>query len=95
MAKIIDTKTLNLRTRFKIVKVQMDCVDPYTDVDFRFVESIVDGNSAYSGFRYITGVLYPLDNTYCTYWLLGLKPRLSISDKDVKMFKDIIKFSQF
>lgn len=95
MAKILGIKSLNISTRFQIVKVQMDCVDPYTDVDFRYVESMVDNNSAYIGFRYITGVLYPPDDTYCTYWLCGLRPRRSISDKDVKMFKDIIKFSQF
>lgn len=95
MAKILGIKTLKLRTKFEIVKVQMDCVDPYTDVDFRYVESMVDTHSAYICFRYITGVLYPPDGTYCTYWLCGLRPRRSISDKDVKMFKDIIKFSQF
>lgn len=94
MANILGIKTLNLRTRFQIVKVQMDCVDPYSDVDFRYVESMVDTHSAYTGFRYITGVLYPPDDIYCTYWLCSLRPRRSISDKDIKMFKDIINFSQ-
>ena len=68
MANIIDVKTLNLRTKFQIVKVEMDCVDPYFEGDFRYVESMVDTHSVYTGFRYITGLRSKPDGTYFTYW---------------------------
>lgn len=95
MAKILGTKTLNLRTRFQIVKVIMDCADPNSDVDYCYVESMVDTHSAYTGFRFIAGLRSQSDDTYCTYWLCSLEPRYGISDKDINMYKDILYFTQY
>lgn len=94
MAKILGTKTLNLRIRFQIVKVDMDIPDPYNNDDFDYVESMVATNPIYSGFRYITGLRSQNGDIYSTYWLCSLKLRHSISEKDLQMFKDIIHFSQ-
>lgn len=94
MAKILSIKTLKLRTKFEIVKVEMDFADPNSDVDYRCVETMVDTHSAYTGFRFIAGINSPAD-TYCTYWLCSLEPRYGISDKDIKMYKDILYFTQY
>lgn len=94
MAKILSIKTLKLRTKFEIVKVEMDFADPNSDVDYCYVESMVDTHSAYTDFRFIAGILSPSD-TYCTYWLCSLEPRYGISDKDIKMYKDILYFTQY
>lgn len=94
MAKILGIKKLKLRTRYEIVKVEMDAPDLYCDDDYCHVESMVDTNSAYTDFRYITGLYSPSDGTYCTFWLCSLNPRYGISEKDLQMFKDILYFSQ-
>lgn len=94
MAKILGIKKLYLRTRYQIVKVEMDCADPNSDVDYCYVESMVDAHSSYTDFRFIAGILSPSD-TYCTYWLCSLEPRSCISDKDIKMYKDILYFTQY
>lgn len=94
MAKILGIKTLNLSKRFHIVKVEMDFADPNSDVDYCSVESMVDTNPFYSGFRFIAGIQSPVD-TYCTYWLCSLEPRYGITNKDLKMYKDIIYFTQY
>lgn len=94
MAKILGAKTLKLRTRFQILKVDMDIPDPYSNEDYDYVESIAASDSAYSGFRYITGLCSQSGDIYSSFWLLSLNPRRSISEKDLQMFKDVIHFSQ-
>lgn len=93
MAKILGTKTLNLRTRFQIVKVIMDCADFNSDVDYCYVESMVDTHSGLTDFRFIAGLRSQFDDTYCTYWLCSRAPRHGISDKDLQMFRDILFFT--
>lgn len=94
MAKILGIKKLDLRTRFQIVKVEMDFPDPCCDIDYCFIESMVNyKHSGYTDFRFISGVHSPAD-TYCTYWLCSCNPRCGISEKDLQMFKDIFYFLQ-
>lgn len=92
MAQII--KTLKLRTRFEIVKVEMDAPDLYSDEDYKLVEEYVESNPCYTNFRYLTGLLRSSDSHYFTFYLCSLDPRKRVSDKDMDMIKDIIEFSQ-
>lgn len=90
MAKIIEIQTLKLRKCFELVKVEMDAIDVYGEVDYNSIEL----NPRYAHFRYLTGVLRLCDKHYFTFYLCSLDPHKRVSDKDMELVKDIIKFSQ-